>query len=74
LRALAILKKSFGSDHPNIKIYGKNLQILQQQQATASLTWWQWLIAIPFIPFILLFIPFILLWQLLLWLLHLFRR
>jgi tetratricopeptide (TPR) repeat protein len=66
LRSIAIAEQSLGNDHPSTQLFRKNLQILQQQQVIASLAWWQWLILIPFLPFILL-------WQLLRWLLHLFH-
>jgi tetratricopeptide (TPR) repeat protein len=57
-RALEILEQSLGSNHPKTQTIRKNLQILRQPPATtvtpaASMTWVEWLVAIPLLPFYL---------------------
>jgi tetratricopeptide (TPR) repeat protein len=58
VRALEILEQSLGTNHPNTQTCRENLQILRQSAATAStpaasMTWVEWLAAIPILPFYL---------------------
>jgi tetratricopeptide (TPR) repeat protein len=56
MRAVEILEQSLGTNHPNTQTCRKNLQILRQSSAptlkpAASMTWVEWLVAIPLLPF-----------------------
>jgi tetratricopeptide (TPR) repeat protein len=71
LEALDLYKRLLGDNHPNTKTCRNNLQIMRQQQKPTSLTWWQWIIAIPIV---ILWMPFYLLWMLTRWLVRRFIR
>jgi tetratricopeptide (TPR) repeat protein len=58
VRALEILEQSLGTNHPTTQTIRENLQILWQTPAiastsAASMTWVEWLVAIPLLPFYL---------------------
>ncbi|WP_287722463.1 tetratricopeptide repeat protein [Microcystis sp. M158S2] len=71
LEALDLSKRLLGDNHPNTKKCRNNLQIMRLQQKFTSLTWWQWIIAIPIV---ILWMPFYLLWMLTRWLVRRFIR
>ena len=71
LEALDLSKRLLGDNHPDTKNCRNNLQIMRQQQKPTSLTWWQWIIAIPIV---ILWMPFYLLWMLTRWLVRRFIR